>query len=393
MAGFKPTSTSNATFNRPPDLREPPGNSWASSLGERRPSFRRRRSDDEQQEVQTTKVPRTENSSRLFLDKAHTLSKDLSNQLDMIIVHRGNITEINEADPMTVFMDMTIEFMKKSVTTINHLMENPPIAISSAVLEHNSYSQVTKRYIPKVTPAQANQTDSQTSHQVNNKPSKSNLKFSLEDSDKSTLLFDLDLGKTPIANAQKIASEATNGLLKAARAKFDTEKIFLDDADMVSATWDEVKTTLDDTLSLVTVVPYARETKHNGKPEKPYFTAPIKFVCKSFSEKVMVENRLRKFCDIKCATPINPLVRKEIERFKHLLLDKYSGQFTEKEVRIKTDADKLRMYAQVKNTSKFEFSEEMKNSGKIWVKITDTLDLDPELLNRYQKQTQAKATK
>jgi hypothetical protein len=120
----------------------------------------------------------------------------------------------------------------------------------------------------------------------------------IRDAERSTLVFNLDMGKVPIMNKEKATLSLTS---MAAKKEKRTTSIPSDDA--VAA--------IDDVLSVTTGMQfYGAQTKTYKHPSDPnsglYCTFPVKYEFENKDDRIRAETVLRDLCDVHCATPYPP---------------------------------------------------------------------------------------
>jgi hypothetical protein len=156
---------------------------------------------------------------------------------------------------------------------------------------------VARNYIPTVTQSIRNP-ESNPGSGV--KPEIQGFHDAVKAAEKSTLVFNLNMGKVPIINTDTMSKRATKSLLEmAAVAEGRT-------ADNPSG---ESVAIIDDILSVSTGISFfgsTTKTYRNPKDKtnsKAYCTVPVKYDFNDKDTRIRVEQLLRTHCKINCTTP------------------------------------------------------------------------------------------
>jgi len=132
-------------------------------------------------------------------------------------------------------------------------------------------------------------------------------KDTIQEAEKSTLIFGLNLGRYPIMDHETMSTRATLDLAKKAAVKEKSGK---------DHPGEEGREVLGDALGLAKNVQfYGRQTKSYRNPKDPknsgsYCTLPVRYDFKDRDTRIRVEKVLRERCDANCSTPY-PLVVRE----------------------------------------------------------------------------------
>jgi hypothetical protein len=178
------------------------------------------------------------------------------------------------------------------------------------------------------------------SGKVNNDPPEMRaFKDVLRDAEKSTLIFNLDMGKTPILNTETISKRAT--LATTMAAKVEKSRTSVPSHDSIAA--------IDDILSVtkgVTFFGKATKTYNNAKDAASgsFCTVPVRYDFKDRETRIQAESILRKTCNVNCSTPYPPLLRECIRQTTTYLKEKTGNDF----VRVSVDIGKLTLKGQTK---------------------------------------------
>jgi hypothetical protein len=126
------------------------------------------------------------------------------------------------------------------------------------------------------------------------KPEVKKFKDAVRDAEKSTLIFNLDMGKIPLVNRDTMSTRATMALTQRA-AKVENSRTSVPSADSMAA--------IDDALSVVTGMKcYGRATKSYQKANDPlsgsFCTVPVRYDFHDKETKSYAENVLRDKCKV-----------------------------------------------------------------------------------------------
>jgi hypothetical protein len=140
----------------------------------------------------------------------------------------------------------------------------------------------------------------------NDPPEIQKFKDTVREAEKSTLIFNLDMGRVPLLNKDTISKKATLALTTMA-AKVENSNTSLPSKETVTA--------IDDVLSVINdMTLYGSVTKSYNNPKDEasgsFCTIPVRYDFKDRETRIQAESILRKACNIKCATPY-PVVLRE----------------------------------------------------------------------------------
>jgi hypothetical protein len=193
-------------------------------------------------------------------------------------------------------------------------------------------------------------------------------KEAISDAEKSTLLFNLDLGKVPLINQDAISTKVTKALTEmAAAADKCNGKVPLDDT--VSA--------LDDVLSVVEGMKFfGRTTKSFKSTSNPnsgaYCTLPVRYDFADKDTRIYAESVLRDKCKVKCATPYPAVVRECLKQIVDKVKRKYPNTY------VKANIDTYNMCFRVYRRPMVD--KDFKGK-KDWVRFEETIPIPPEALD------------
>jgi len=172
-------------------------------------------------------------------------------------------------------------------------------------------------------------------------------KDTIRDAERSTLIFNLNLGRNPIMDQETMSTRATLALgKKAAMVEKST-------AEHPSEATREI---LDDAIGMADKIHfYGRQTKSYRNPKDPasgsYCTLPARYDFATRDLRIRVEKIMREKCDANCATPYPLVVRECIKRVAAAT----KAVYPDCAVRVNVDAHNfcLRVGTKAKTESKF----------------------------------------
>ena len=155
----------------------------------------------------------------------------------------------------------------------------------------------------------------------------------VKDAEKSTLIFNLNMGTVPIMNLETISKKATFALTTMAAQK---------EGKSSSTPSDDAVMAIDDVLSVTTGMSFfGSSTKSYENPKDKnsgaFCTLPVKYEFKDKDTRIRAETTLRSRCKVSCTTPYPPILRECIRRVVEKVKNNYPGEF----VWVNVDANKL----------------------------------------------------
>jgi hypothetical protein len=132
----------------------------------------------------------------------------------------------------------------------------------------------------------------------------------LKESEKLTVIFNLDMGNFPLMNPNTISKKATLALSKMA-AKVEEKNDSIPSKDAVSA--------IDDLLSITKNMSFfGGSTKPYNNPHDEnhgrFYTVPVKYDFKDRDTRATAEKILRSRCNVSCTTPYPVMLRECIRQ-------------------------------------------------------------------------------
>jgi hypothetical protein len=182
-------------------------------------------------------------------------------------------------------------------------------------------------------------------------------KEQVREAEKSTLIFNLNLGSVPIMNTNTMSTRATMALSElAAKAEKKTGKIPSEDT----------QAALEDVLSVATGIHFfGRKTKSFQSSKDPqsglFCTIPVKYDFKDKDDRIEAESVLRDKCKISCATPYPAILRESIRQVWDAVKVDYPDNF----IRVKVDTNDMKL-----KVSRRPLVE--KSGKKIWFDVGTT---------------------
>jgi hypothetical protein len=151
----------------------------------------------------------------------------------------------------------------------------------------------------------------------------------VKEAEKSTLIFNLDMGPVPIMNVDSMSKKATLALTTMA-AKVENKNTSIPSKDTVAL--------IDDVLSVSSGMKFfGAVTKTYKKPGDPrhgsFCTVPVRYDFVDKDTKIRAEKVLRSACNVSCTTPYPVILRECIRR----TIDKAKTEFPDKFIKVNVD--------------------------------------------------------
>jgi hypothetical protein len=193
--------------------------------------------------------------------------------------------------------------------------------------------------------------------------------------EKSTTIFDVDLGQVPIINKETLSGKFTKTIHSAASSSDEVKKgnYSAEDAGEI----------LDDVLTCANM-----EILGNGgskkyynrlKPSDPlngkFCTVPIKLTFKTKEERVKAEQSLRKFSKVKCSVPYPKKLRTIIGN----MVKEGKKQKPDTYIKVKVDTEKMKVTAHA--------SVKGDNGRWVWEDLKLSQDIPLDILEQPEKVT------
>jgi hypothetical protein len=151
----------------------------------------------------------------------------------------------------------------------------------------------------------------------------------IREAEKSTVIFNLDLGRVPTINTDTMSSKVSVAL---------AEKAAVEDQVQGKIPTQETMALLDDVLSVAKGMKFlgkVTKTYRNNKDVKSgsYCTLPVKYEFHDKVSRIYAENVLREKCKVQCATPYPLIVRECIKQ----IIEQVKKEFPNTYVRVTVD--------------------------------------------------------
>jgi hypothetical protein len=164
-------------------------------------------------------------------------------------------------------------------------------------------------------------------------PKVKKFKEAVKDAEKSTLIFNLDLGKVPIINQDTMSTRVTGALMEMA-AKVEKKQGNIPSEETVAA--------IDDVLSTATGMHFfGKATKSYSRTNDPrsgsFCTIPVKYDFSDKDTRQYAETVLKDCCKLQCATPYPTILREMIRQ----VLNKTKESFPNNYVKVSVDIGSL----------------------------------------------------
>ena len=165
-------------------------------------------------------------------------------------------------------------------------------------------------------------------------PAVKKFRDAVKEAERSTLVFNLNMGKVPIMNQQSISAKATTALTEMAAIK-EGKPGRIPSNESVAA--------IDDVLSVVSGMSfYGKATKTYRNPRDTansgaFCTVPVKYAFKDKDTRIRAEIVLRDTCKVNCSTPYPVILRETIRQ----VVNYVKSDFPDNMVCVNVDLSKL----------------------------------------------------
>jgi hypothetical protein len=172
------------------------------------------------------------------------------------------------------------------------------------------------------------------SKKVSADPVKANFIETIREAERSTLVFNLNMGRVPIMNKDTLNKKAAIALTALAATK-EKKSGSIPSNDAIDA--------IDDVLSLAENYQIlGNTTKSYRNPKDPdnsgsYCTAPVRYDFKNKDTRVNAEKVLRDRCGVSCAVPYPVMVRESIKQ----IVAEVKKDFPDNYVKVAVDTEKM----------------------------------------------------
>jgi hypothetical protein len=213
---------------------------------------------------------------------------------------------------------------------------------------------------PRAVPTEIMDTDSEIS------PEMQAFRDAVKDAEKSTLVFNLNMGRVPIMNTDTMSKRATKSL---------TEMAALAEGRTADNPSKDTVALIDDMLSVSTGITFfgsTTKTYRNPKDKNSglYCTVPVKYDFNDKDTRVRVEQILRAQCNVNCTTPYPPILRECIRK----VITESRKEFPDNLVKVLVDTNNFCLRVARR-------AGEEEENGKGWHYAKDSIPLPKEALN------------
>jgi hypothetical protein len=254
------------------------------------------------------------------------------------------------------------------VTIVSEVCSTPAQTATNSQMV--SLGNIAKK--PRQTPA-SQVANKQTQPQAKPKevsPELENFKEAVKLAERSTLIFNLDMGRVPIMNTETIKNKATLALTSMA-AK-------LEPGNNTSVPCEDTITAIDDVLSLVTNMEfYGRKTKTytNARDKRSglFCTIPVKYEFEDRDAKYEAETILREKCDAHVSTPYPAVLRECIRQ----VIEKVKTDYPDNQVKVTVDTSSFSLRVSMR--------QKVEGTPGRWETFEKNIPLPKEALDVYSR--------
>jgi hypothetical protein len=252
--------------------------------------------------------------------------------------------------------------------TVMGLLLSHQEGLASAVID--CFNSQTKGKTDSTLPASANSTPPSAAGKktpTNEEIQIRRVRQAIHKAEKSTVIFDLDMGTVPIINKETLARKVTIALHDKA-AKCEQVR----SGDITEADAEEIVDDLLTCTSLDFLANGSTRYRNDKRPDDPRIgkmcTLPVKMIFKGRDERMLAEQTLRKVCQARCSTPYPKNLRTMIGKLVDEGKQVKPGHF----IRIKVHADTLKLEAHASVDRKWV---DLKISKDIPLDILDSTEI------------------
>jgi hypothetical protein len=185
--------------------------------------------------------------------------------------------------------------------------------------------------------------------------------------EKTTTIFELNMGPVPIINKETLARKVTLALHENATTSEQVSSGAISRAD--------AEEMVDDMLTVASLDFLGNGStkyKNDKAPEDPRIgkmcTLPVKLLFKDKDDRILAEQTLRKLCKVRCSTPYPKKLRKMIKDLVDEGKEKAPGHF----IRVRVYSDSLKLEAHASIEGKWV---DLKLAKNIPLDILDNFDI------------------
>jgi hypothetical protein len=195
-------------------------------------------------------------------------------------------------------------------------------------------------------------------------PAEQSFRDTIKHAEKSTLVFNLNMGNVPILNTDTMSKRATLAL---------TSMAAVAEGNRADSPSKDAVAMIDDIMSVSTGIHFygtaTKSYKHpNDKDSNLFCTVPVRYDFNDKDTKVQVEQLLRTKCGAKCSTPYPPILRECIRR----VIDDTKREFPENLIKVSVDTTNFSLKVARRPSN---------SDNKAWVYAVEDIPLPREALD------------
>jgi len=327
---------------------------------ERSLSAKRFRTDSECTEAESTgEGAYVEEQVFMNMEKTEGQLKEAKAVIEQV---KSEVEKIPDPGPMKTVLDGLVKWM--SLTTA--IQENTALVMLDEFAKASkkggtgSQQRTETTYQNKETSKQNKGKQGEQGNQVEQDPRKKRFLQAVKEAEKSTLVFNLDMGTVAVMNPNTMNRKFSMAL-KAKAAEQDGNANGEPKADTV--------TQLDDTLSMVKNMDFFGKTTKQAKG-KEFFTIPVKLAYKDKDTRIAAEQNLRKLCKVSCTVPYHSTLRDVMRKTMTECKAKYKDSY----IQTRLDTDNMTLKVSYRNNG-------------IWYNDVETVELPDSVYDLTNKVT------
>jgi hypothetical protein len=267
-----------------------------------------------------------EESVFVNMEKTENQLKEAKVVIDQV---KAEVEKIQDPGPLKAVMDGMVKWM--ALTT--SIQENTASVMLDGFAKANKKVTAAAKVGPEAGQPSSGGTknNGKQGGGTEEDPRKKKFIQAVREGEKSTLVFNTDMGTVAVMNPNTMNRKFSMAL-KAKAAEVDGNVNGEPKADTV--------TQLDDTLSMVKNIDYFGKTTKQAKG-KDFFTIPVKLTYKDKDTRTTAEQNLRKLCKVSCTTPYHSTLRDVMKKTMEEAKVKYKNCYIQ--TRVDVDSMSLRL--------------------------------------------------
>jgi len=185
----------------------------------------------------------------------------------------------------------------------------------------------------------------------------------VEEAERSTVVLNLDLGRTRLINEETISTNVSKALIKMA-ANVENRKSGVPSDDAIEA--------IDDVISVAKKMSFLGKSTKSVRNTKDkalngsYMTVPVKYEFQDRSTKFFADEVLRKTCNAQLSVPYPPILREGIKQ----IVEKYKADYPDHLIKVLVDTRKMQFKVSRRHTRTSE-----------WIRFPNTIPIPDDCLN------------